>query len=139
MADVLSPERRSWNMSRITGRNTRPEIALRSLLHRAGFRFRPHDCTLPGKPDIVFKRHKTVVFVHGCFWHRHGGCKNANIPSSRTEFWSDKFRITVERDERNARELRSLDWNVVTVWECDIAKWPEAVLSGIENQIKEAS
>lgn len=139
MADSLSPERRSWNMSRITGRNTRPEVALRSLLHRAGFRFRLHDRTLPGKPDIVLKRHKTVVFVHGCFWHRHAGCKNASIPSSRTEFWSDKFRITVERDERNACELRSLGWNVVTVWECDIAKWPEAVLSGIKKQIKEAS
>jgi DNA mismatch endonuclease (patch repair protein) len=139
MADTLTPERRSWNMSRITGRNTRPEVALRSLLHRAGFRFRLHDRKLPGKPDIVLKRHKAVVFVHGCFWHRHVGCKNATMPSTRFEFWSEKFRGTVERDERKARELLSLGWNVLTVWECDIARRPEAVLSDIENRIKEAS
>ena len=139
MADTLSPERRSWNMARITGRNTRPEVALRSLLHGAGFRFRLHDSNLPGKPDIVLKRHKTVVFVHGCFWHRHGGCKNATMPSTRTEFWSEKFQRTIERDERKAGGLRSLGWNVVTVWECDIAKRPEAVLSDIEQQIKDAS
>ena len=139
MADTLSPERRSWNMSRITGRNTGPEVALRSLLHRAGFRFRLHDRTLPGKPDIVLKRHKAVIFVHGCFWHRHAGCRNATMPSSRTEFWSDKFDATIQRDARNASALRALGWNVITVWECDIAKRPEAVLSGIGNEIREAS
>jgi DNA mismatch endonuclease (patch repair protein) len=135
MADTLSPELRSWNMSRIAGRNTRPEVTLRSHLHRAGLRFRLHDRTLPGKPDIVLKRYKTVIFVHGCFWHRHAGCNNATMPSSNTEFWSDKFRETVDRDERKARELRLLGWNVLTVWECDIAKRPKAVLSCIENQI----
>lgn len=138
MADTLSPERRSWNMSRIRGRNTGPEVALRSLLHLAGFRFRLHDRTLPGKPDIVLKRHKTVIFVHGCFWHRHAGCRNATMPSSRTEFWSDKFHATVERDERKAKALRALGWNVITVWECDIAKRPEVVVSDIENEIRQA-
>lgn len=138
MADTLSPERRSWNMSRIRGRNTGPEVALRSLLHLAGFRFRLHDRTLPGKPDIVLKRHKTVIFVHGCFWHRHAGCRNATMPSSRTEFWSDKFHATIERDERKAKALRALGWNVITIWECDIAKRPELVVSDIENEIRQA-
>jgi DNA mismatch endonuclease, patch repair protein len=135
MADKLSKEQRSWNMSRITGSNTRPEIVLRSLLHRAGLRFRLHDPTLPGKPDIVLKKHRTVVFVHGCFWHRHSGCKNASIPSTRKEFWTEKFRGTVERDKRKARELCSLGWNVITVWECDIARRPEVVVNGIRNDL----
>lgn len=135
MADTLSKERRSWNMSRIKGANTRPEIALRSLLHRAGFRFRLHDRTLPGKPDIVLRKYRTVVFVHGCYWHRHAGCRNATTPSTRTEFWTEKFSATVERDQRKAAELRSQGWNVITVWECDIAKQPEQVVTDIRNHL----
>lgn len=139
MADTLSKERRSWNMSRITGSNTRPEITLRSMLHRAGFRFRLHDRRLPGKPDIVLRKYRTVVFVHGCFWHRHVGCRNATTPSTRTEFWMEKFTATVERDERKASELRSHGWKVITVWECDIAKQPEQVVSDIRDQLEEDS
>lgn len=121
MTDSLSPERRSWNMSRIRGSDTQPEMQVRSALHRAGFRFRLHRKDLPGRPDIVLPKYNTVVFVHGCFWHRHPGCKLAYEPKSRTLFWNEKFRRNVERDLRNANELRRLGWRVVTVWECQAA------------------
>lgn len=119
MTDRLSRERRSWNMSRIRDRDTEPERLVRSALHRAGYRFRLHCRDLPGRPDIVLPRYRTVVFVHGCFWHRHCGCRLAYAPKSRTAFWQAKFRSNVERDRRNARELRLLGWKVVTVWECE--------------------
>lgn len=138
MADTLSSERRSWNMARIRGRSTGTKVALRSLLHLASFRFSLHDRTLPGKPDIVLTRHKAVIFADGCCWHRHTGCRNATMPSSRTEFWSDKLHATVERDERKAKALRAPDWRVITLWECDIAKRPEVVVSDIKNEIREA-
>ena len=136
MADSLTTERRSWNMSRIRGANTKPELTLRSLLHRAGYRFRLHDRTLPGKPDIVLKKHRTVVFVHGCFWHRHSGCKNCTMPSTRAEFWADKFAATVERDRRKESELRDLGWHVITVWECELSRHPDAVVSEIVAQLE---
>ena len=98
MADPLSKEKRSWNMSRIRSRNTTPEILVRSLLHRLGFRFTLRRKELPGKPDIVLPRHRTVLFVHGCFWHRHQGCRGATTPGSNTAFWRKKFRRNVERD-----------------------------------------
>ncbi|NQU38916.1 MAG: DNA mismatch endonuclease Vsr [Lentisphaerae bacterium] len=118
--DSLSKERRSWNMSRIHGENTKPEILVRSLLHRMGYRFRLHRRDLPGKPDIVLPRYKAVVFVHGCFWHRHKGCKYAYMPKSRVNFWQKKFDENVERDARVKRELRKLGWRTITVWECQI-------------------
>ena len=105
MADRISPEHRSWNMSRIRGKDTGPELSLRSLLHRAGFRYRLHDTTLPGKPDLVLPRYRTVIFVHGCYWHRHSGCKYAATPRTRTDFWLAKFQGTVERDRRTAEAL----------------------------------
>ena len=106
MADRISPEHRSWNMSRMRGKDTGPELCLRSLLHRAGFRYRLHDTTLPGKPDLVLPRYRTVIFVHGCYWHRHSGCKYATTPRTRTDFWLAKFQGTVERDRRAVEELR---------------------------------
>lgn len=118
MADRISPEHRSWNMSRIKSRDTKPERIVRSLLHRMGFRFRLHRKDLPGGPDIVLPRYKTVVFVHGCFWHRHKNCPFAYTPKSRAEFWHQKFSGNVKRDARAARNLRRLGWRVVTVWEC---------------------
>ena len=118
MTDRLSRERRSWNMSRIGSRDTTPELLVRSTLHRAGYRFRLHSKQLPGRPDIVLPKYRTVVFVHGCFWHRHSRCRFAYTPKSRVAFWREKFASNVERDRRNARELRSLGWKVVTVWEC---------------------
>lgn len=108
-------------MSRIRGRDTRPEKAVRSLLHRMGFRFRLHRRDLPGSPDIVLPRLRTVIFVHGCFWHRHPGCRYAYTPRTRKSFWNAKFAANRARDRRHVRELRSLGWRVVTVWECDVA------------------
>jgi DNA mismatch endonuclease (patch repair protein) len=119
--DRISPEQRSWNMSRIRGKNTKPEITVRSLLHRMGFRFRLHVAGLPGRPDIVLPRHKTVIFVHGCFWHRHRGCKFAYTPKSRIKFWNSKFAQNLARDKHSLTLLRKAGWNVITIWECEAA------------------
>ena len=117
--DTLTPERRSWNMSRIRSRDTAPERLVRSLLHRMGYRFRLHRSDLPGKPDIVLPRHKTVVLVHGCYWHRHADCRLAYSPKSNVDFWQAKFRENVSRDLRQSQELTELGWCVITVWECE--------------------
>lgn len=136
MADTISAERRSWNMSRITGRNTKPEILLRSLLHRAGFRFRLHAKDLKGRPDIVLPKYRMAIFVHGCFWHRHAGCRNATIPATRIEFWTAKFDGNVERDSRNAAALEEAGWTVITVWECDLKSNPNSVVAMISEAIR---
>ena len=119
MTDRLTPERRSWNMSRIKSRDTRPERIVRSVLHRMGKRFRLHRNDLPGSPDIVLPRYDTVIFVHGCFWHRHSRCKNASTPKTRVKFWKKKFSDNVRRDRRVRRQLEELGWRVVVVWECE--------------------
>jgi len=106
-------------MSRIRGKDTKPEIIVRSLLHRRGYRFRIHKKDLPGKPDIVLPKYKTVIFVHGCFWHRHEGCKYAYKPKSRVDFWNAKFDETVIRDKRNRKQLKATGWNVEIIWECE--------------------
>ncbi|MDD5169002.1 MAG: DNA mismatch endonuclease Vsr, partial [Syntrophales bacterium] len=100
MTDRLTKEKRSWNMRRITARNTKPEMTVRSLLHELGYRFRVHRKDLPGKPDIVLPRYKTAIFVNGCFWHRHHGCKNATMPKTNAEFWKKKLSENVERDSK---------------------------------------
>ena len=117
--DKLSAERRSWNMSRIRASNTRPELAVRSFLHRAGFRFRLHRTDLPGKPDIVLPRHHVAVFVHGCFWHRHSGCKFSYTPKTRLDFWRQKFDGNLRRDKKSQEMLTLLGWKVFVVWECE--------------------
>lgn len=119
--DTLTPEHRSWNMRRIRSVNTKPEIIVRSLLHKLGFRFRLHRKDLPGKPDIVLPKHKAVVLVHGCFWHRHPGCKLTTNPGTRTEFWNTKFEANVRRDLVVSMELQKLGWNVVVVWQCELS------------------
>ncbi len=139
MVDRISKERRSWNMSRIKGKNTGPEKQLRSMLHRAGYRYRLHHPKLPGRPDIVLPKYHTVVFVHGCYWHRHKGCTNATTPKSRTEFWQKKFSDTVRRDKLKAEQLRGLSWHVITVWECELKKNPQAVLEQVTDQLKEVA
>ena len=120
--DSLTKERRSWNMSRIRSTNTKPEIIVRSFLHKNGFRFRLHVKDLPGHPDIVLPKYKTVIEVRGCFWHRHPGCKYATTPSSNTEFWQAKFKQNIKRDKRHAGELNALGWQVIVVWECETNK-----------------
>lgn len=135
MPDLLSPEHRSWNMSRIKGKNTQPEVILRSLLHREGYRFRLHDTKLPGRPDIVLPRHQTVILVNGCFWHRHQNCRFATTPGTRQEFWQEKFDRTVERDRRKQHELELLGWRVLTVWECDLKKSPATVVGNIKSAL----
>lgn len=122
LVDVVDAATRSHWMSRIGGKNTRPELTVRRYLHAVGLRFRLHDRTLPGSPDLVLPRYRTAVFVHGCFWHRHAACRYATVPSSRTEFWADKFRQNVDRDRRNARSLAAAGWNVLTIWECEISR-----------------
>ena len=124
-------------MSRIRGKDTGPELCLRSLLHRAGFRYRLHDTTLPGKPDLVFPRYRTVIFVHGCYWHRHSGCKYAATPRTRTDFWLAKFQGTVERDRRTAEALTQRGWRVITVWECELKRDPAGVVFEIRRQLEE--
>lgn len=120
--DRIAPQRRSWNMSRIKSQNTDPEIAVRSLLWRMGFRFRLHAAELPGRPDIVLPRYATVVLVHGCFWHRHRNCRLAYLPKSRVEFWTNKFNANVRRDRRISERLRRDGWHVVVVWECQLRR-----------------
>lgn len=120
--DRLTSERRSWNMSRIRGGDTLPEKRVRSLLHRLGFRFSLRNRDLPGRPDIVLKSRRIAIFVHGCFWHRHKGCKNSVLPKTREEFWLAKLDGNVERDKRNAVALRQQGWKVLTIWECEVEK-----------------
>lgn len=111
--------RRSWNMSRIRSRDTKPELAVRSALHSLGYRFRLHRKDLPGRPDIVLPKYRTVVLVHGCFWHRHPGCKYTYNPKSRVEFWQKKFNQNVARDHAVDSALKMAGWNVLVVWECE--------------------
>ena len=116
-------------MSRIRNRDTEPERIVRSWLHKAGYRFRLHRRDLPGTPDIVLPKHRIAIFVHGCFWHRHPGCRFAYTPKSRVEFWEKKFKENVERDQRKQKTLEDAGWRVVVVWECEIqnAAWLERV------------
>ena len=120
MADRITKQRRSWNMSRIRGVNTKPELLVRSLLHGMGFRYRLHVRALPGCPDIVLPRWKSAVLVHGCFWHRHHGCRLAYTPKSRKAFWTKKFQGNVNRDKKASTLLRRLGWRVFVVWECEL-------------------
>jgi len=118
MVDVLTPEQRSFNMSRIRGKNTSPEMRVRTLLHSLGYRYRLHVRNLPGCPDIVLRKHKAVIFVHGCFWHMHK-CRFGNVtPRTNADFWQQKRMSNVDRDERNRRSLQR-EWSILTVWECE--------------------
>lgn len=118
MVDILTPKQRSMLMSRIRGKDTQPELVVRRLAFSLGFRFRLHRRDLPGSPDLVFPRLKRAIFVHGCFWHRHG-CGRAYTPKTRTEFWAQKFSANVERDRRAKLQLREAGWDVLTIWECE--------------------
>lgn len=131
--DRLSPDRRSWLMAQIRSSNTKPELAVRSLLHRLGYRFRLHHRDLPGTPDIVLKRWMTVIFVHGCFWHGHR-CKRERMPKSRLDYWQPKIEANRLRDRRKRRALRALGWRVIEVWECEL-KHPEKLARKLKDAI----
>ena len=122
MTDRLSKSDRSKAMAKVRSADSKPEWILRCGLHRLGFRYRLLDGTLPGKPDLVFPKYKSVIFVHGCYWHRHKGCKDASTPRSNTQFWLTKFKENVQRDKRNTRELEALGWRVLVLWECELIK-----------------
>lgn len=122
MADRLSKEERSELMSHIRSVNTKPEVALRRALWRRGFRYRVNVKNLPGSPDIVLSKHRTVVFVHGCFWHGHNGCKEYTVPKTNTQFWVNKVARNQERDQEVWRKLEAKGWSVVIVWECELVK-----------------
>lgn len=119
MADVLTKEQRQRNMRNIKGKNTKPEILLRRALHARGLRYRLHCRNLPGSPDLVFPKYRVVIFVHGCFWHRHG-CTYTTTPETRKDFWNSKFEKNILRDRKNIDELLKLGWNPVIVWECEL-------------------
>lgn len=120
MADVHNKETRSYNMSQIKGKNTKPEITVRRFLFSNGFRYRLHDKKLPGKPDIVLPKYKTVIFVHGCFWHGHEGCKYNVIPKTRTEWWTEKINTNKRNDIINSRKLIDNGWKIINVFECEL-------------------
>ncbi len=122
MADVHTKAQRSYNMSRIRSKNTKPEMLVRSYLHKQGYRFRLHDKKLPGKPDIVLPKYKTVIFINGCFWHGHKNCKYFVVPKTRTKWWLEKINGNIERDKKVKRELKKLGWKVINIWQCYIRK-----------------
>jgi DNA mismatch endonuclease, patch repair protein len=122
MADVHTKAQRSYNMSQIRSANTKPELLVRKFLHAQGFRYKLHDKILPGKPDIVLPKYKTVIFIHGCFWHGHSNCKYFTIPKTRTVWWRNKIETNKANDAKAMKSLRKDGWKVITVWECKLKK-----------------
>lgn len=120
MADVHTKAQRSYNMSRIKGKDTKPEMLVRRFLHANGFRYKLHDKTLPGKPDIVLPKYKTVIFIHGCFWHGHTNCKYFVVPKTRTEWWLNKIHGNQENDIKSSKALKKDGWSIITIWECKL-------------------
>ena len=117
--DHLTQERRSWLMSRVGAKDTSPEIRVRKRAHAMGLRYRLHRSDIPGTPDLVFPKYRVIIFVHGCFWHRHPGCKKATLPKSQVRFWQNKFDSNVARDRRAIDDLNALGWRVSIIWECE--------------------
>lgn len=122
MADVFSPRKRSIVMSRIKAKDTVPEMKVRRLVHSLGFRYRLHATDLPGKPDLVFRKYRKAILVHGCFWHCHTGCIDGHAPRSNTSYWGPKLARNRERDKKNRKSLRDLGWDVMVIWECEITE-----------------
>ncbi len=137
MADVHSTETRSYNMSRIRSKDTRPEMLVRRFLHKNGFRYRLHVKDLPGKPDIVLPKYKTIIFIHGCFWHGHEGCKYFVVPKTRTEWWVNKIGTNIANDVLAESRLTALGWKIIKLWECEIKpSFKEETLKNIVVEIK---
>ena len=132
--DTVTPSKRSEIMSHIRSKNTTPEVVIRSFLHQRGFRFRLHEKKLPGSPDIVLPKYKTVVEIRGCFWHQHQGCKIANRPLSNVDFWNRKFERNVARDKKNEVAINNLGWNLIVIWECQVRD--KTILDRLPARIK---
>lgn len=138
VGDVHTPEQRSFNMSRIHNKNTKPEEVVRKYLFSRGFRYRKNDPRLPGKPDIVLPKYKTVIFVNGCFWHAHKGCKYFVWPKNNADFWKKKIESNVRRDEKIFKLLTAMGWRVVTIWECELKKsTAHQTLTRLEEQLRD--
>lgn len=134
--DRITKEQRSWNMSRIRGKNTAPEMLVRRFLYSQGIRYRLH-AKLPGKPDVVIRKNNRALFINGCFWHGHANCKFAVTPKSNTNFWQNKIRGNIERDQRNRQQLEHDGWKVLTVWECELEKDRDRTLQNALSFVKE--
>jgi DNA mismatch endonuclease, patch repair protein len=138
MVDTLTPEERSERMSRVRAQDTKPEMKLRRLIHGMGFRYRLHRRDLPGKPDLVFPGRRSIIFMHGCFWHRHEGCGLARLPKSKRAFWSAKLEANKERDQKNISTLEAAGWRVLVIWECQLrGEVREAVKEFLTNYKRE--
>ena len=139
MTEKLTKEQRSWNMSRVRSVDTNPEKIVRSWLHLNGWRFRLHDKTLPGSPDIVMKKYGTVIFIHGCFWHSHQGCRRATIPKTNREFWEKKLKGNVERDKKAREQLSQMGWKVIVIWECEVknGKFKDIIIKSLKPDFVE--
>ena len=135
--DRLDQNRRSDNMRRIRAKDTKPELVIRRLVTKLGYRYRLHVKSLPGKPDLTFRSRKRVIFVHGCFWHQHGSCREGRIPGSRKDYWSPKLRGNVERDKSHFESLLALGWRVLTIWECEVDSpdIPQRIKSFLDEDI----
>lgn len=133
--DTLTPERRSWNMSRIKGKDTKIEIKVRQYLFSKGFRFRKNDKRYPGKPDVVLPKYKTVIFVNGCFWHQHPGCVQARLPKSNTEYWKAKMEKNVLNDHLHYEQLKTMGWNVKVLWECELKKSFSSIMDDVIDDL----
>jgi len=138
MVDIVDSRTRSRMMAGIRGRNTKPELQVRRYLHSQGFRYRLHDGKLPGSPDIIMPKYKLLIFVHGCFWHRHQGCRYATDPAQNREKWEGKFRQNVERDHKQVKQLIDLGWRVLVIWECGLRS-PSSDLSWLPEHIKKGT
>jgi DNA mismatch endonuclease (patch repair protein) len=140
MADVFSKEKRSWIMSRVKSKDSLPEMIVRRSLHAKGFRYRIHVKSLPGKPDIVLPRYRTIILVHGCFWHAHEHCKKFSLPKTRTDWWRRKLDINIQNDIKNEIALQKLGWEVITVWQCQLKSDKfEATINKLIKQLNKQS
>lgn len=137
MTDCLTREQRHYNMSRVKGKETTIEVSVRKALFAKGFRYRKNDKKLPGKPDIVLSKYKTVIFINGCFWHQHEGCKKATVPETNREFWIEKLNRTRQRDKENYYALKEAGWKVIVVWECEINNHFKETIEELEREILE--
>lgn len=137
MADIMDQEKRSWNMSRIRSKDTSIEVKVRKWLFHNGYRYRKNVKFLPGKPDVVLNSYKTIVFIHGCFWHRHPGCKDSTTPKTRTDFWNAKFERNIVNDKKHQSELEKMGYHVIVVWECEITKHFYETMERIADELGE--